>query len=67
MDKKMNEVIDENNSLKCELEIVVDRFHKVEQENELLKMQIAELEKEKAFNLGQIEAYRFALEGGVQE
>ena len=67
MDKKMNEVIDENNSLKCELEIVVDRFHKAEQEKELLKMQIAELEREKAFNLGQIEAYRFALKGGGKE
>ncbi len=62
----MDEVIAENNSLKCELEIVVDRFHKAEQEKELLKMQIAELEREKTFNLGQIEAYRFALKGGAE-
>lgn len=67
MTEEMQEIqryIDENKALRCELESVSERCCKIGQEKELLQIRIAELERERHYHLGQIEAYRFVLKGG---
>lgn len=66
MKDELEKYIAENDALKCELEVAIERFHKAEKENQLLQKKIDDLEKMQSFHLGQIEAYRFALKGGAE-
>lgn len=54
----------ENDALKQEVKSFTERCIMAEEEKEVMKKRIAELERERQYHLGQIEAYRFALKGG---
>ena len=56
----------ENDALKEEVKSFAERCYKAEEEKELMKNRIAELERERHYHLGQIDAYRFALKGGAE-
>lgn len=55
-----------NDALKQEAESFAERCIIAEEEKEVMKKRIAELEAERHYHLGQIDAYRFALKGGVE-
>lgn len=56
----------ENDALKQEVKSFAERCIIAEEEKEVMKKRIAELEAERHYHLGQIEAYRFALKGGAE-
>ena len=56
----------ENEQLTVEVKEFAERCYKAEEEMELMKNRIAELERERHYHLGQIDAYRFALKGGAE-
>lgn len=56
----------ENEQLTAKVEEFAERYYKAEEEKEIMKNRIAELEKERHYHLGQIDAYRFALKGGAE-
>ena len=56
----------ENDALKQEVKSFAERCIIAEEEKEVMKKRIAELEAERQYHLGQIEAYQFALKGGKE-
>ena len=56
----------ENDALKQEVKSFTERCIIAEEEKEVMKKRIAELEAERQYHLGQIEAYRFALKRGAE-
>lgn len=56
----------ENEQLRKEVEAFAERCYKAEEGKETMKKRIAELEAERHYHLGQIDAYRFALKGGAE-
>ena len=53
----------ENEWLKGEIKQISEKFYVERDKNEVMQARIAELESERQYQLGQIEAYRFALKG----
>jgi len=56
----------DNECLRAEFECLVERCNKVELEKEQLKARIDELEKEKHFLSGQVEAFKYCVKGGAE-
>ena len=56
----------ENEWLKGEIKQISEKFYVARDKNEVMQAQIAELERERQYHLGQIDAYRFALKGGEE-
>ena len=56
----------ENDALIQEVHRLTEIRCKAEEEMEIMKKRIAELEAERHYHLGQIDAYRFALKGGAE-
>lgn len=55
----------ENEALKKEMHRFVEMCRAAEDKNGELQKRILELEKERQFLLGQVEAFQFALKGGA--
>ena len=66
MSKELQEYVAENECLKHELKRVIEECEKANIAKENLQKIVEELERQKHYHLGQIEAYRFALKVGAE-